>query len=160
MPDVRQTPLALAAFAALSVGIALAACDPNGGGASLTTPGIVTDAPTGGGGGTGGAGGAADTTVRISPALDTVRVGDTARFVAVVADSFRGQTQQGQPPVHWSVGDTALATIDPTGLLTARRVGTTTVTAAVGDSSRASATVVIVDTAGTTSTVTLDRRRR
>src|SRR4051794_40713398 len=100
MFDTRSNPLVAAVLAALAVGAALGGCDSDAGGASLTTPGIVTDAPTGGSG-------AADSGVRIFPALDTLRVGDTARFIAVATDTVH--TQQGERPVHWSVGDTMLA---------------------------------------------------
>lgn len=65
--------------------------------------------------------------IQVSPAGDTLEVGDTARFTVTAVDSA------GAPlpdiAVVWSTGDLRIATVDSTGLVTARAEGTVEVRA-------------------------------
>ena len=86
------------------------------------------------------------TTVALSP--DTVRFtafGHTAQLAAEVRDQA-GRVMAGAT-VSWSSGDTLVAVVDSTGLVTAVGGGTTTVTAAAGDVSDAVA-VSVMQSAG------------
>ena len=83
----------------------------------------------------------APTTVVITP--DTVRLaalGDTARLTAEVRDQL-GRVMEPEP-VAWASGDTLVATIDSTGMVTATGNGTATITAAAGDATGSAAAVV------------------
>ena len=88
----------------------------------------------------------APTTVAITPdTVELAALGDTVRLVAEVRD------QLGRPvedePVAWASGDTLVATVDSTGLVTAAGNGTATITATAGDASGAAA-VTVVQSAG------------
>ncbi|MDB4950224.1 MAG: outer rane adhesin like protein [Gemmatimonadetes bacterium] len=78
--------------------------------------------------------------VVVSPALDTIPVGQTAQFTATVTD-LHGAALPGAP-VTWSASPAAVATIDATGLATGVAIGTATVTATSGGAS-GSATLVV-----------------
>jgi hypothetical protein len=138
MSDARAIPLVLAGLTALAVGLGALACDPHGGGSSLTTPGIITDPPVSGPGG--------GTLLRLAPAADTVRLGGSARFVATFVDSLRFRPDPRL--LHWSVDDTTLAVVDDTGAVRVRRPGIATVRAAVDTEPPATASLVILDTLG------------
>lgn len=60
-------------------------------------------------------------------------VGDTARFGAIVRNALG--TRLTGTPVHWTTSDTTRARIDAAGLLSARAVGTVSVTAAADSAS-------------------------
>ena len=68
--------------------------------------------------------------VIVSPAADTVNVGGTAQFTATLND-LHGNPLPG-PAVTWSSSNTAIATIDGSGLATGVAPGTVTITASVG----------------------------
>ena len=68
--------------------------------------------------------------VVVSPAADTVNVGQTAQFTAALID-LHGNPVTG-PTVTWSSSDTNVATIDGTGLATGVAPGTVTITASIG----------------------------
>lgn len=68
--------------------------------------------------------------VIVSPAADTVNVGGTAQFTATLND-LHGNPLPG-PAVTWSSSNTAVATIDGSGLATGVAPGTVTITASVG----------------------------
>ena len=83
----------------------------------------------------------APTTIVITP--DTVRLaalGDTARLTAEVRDQLGRVMEPG--PVAWASGDTLVATVDSTGMVTAAGNGTATITAAAGDATGSAAAVV------------------
>lgn len=69
-------------------------------------------------------------TVEVTPATVTVDPGDTTRLNAAVADSNGASI--GGPVVTWSSSDTAVATVDAQGLVTAVASGTANITAASG----------------------------
>ena len=86
------------------------------------------------------------TTVAIEP--DTVglnALGQTVRLAAEVRDRA-GRAMEGVA-VSWSTGDTLVATVDATGLVTAAGNGTTTV-AATADSVSGQAAVTVMQSAG------------
>ncbi len=88
----------------------------------------------------------APTTLAISP--DTVgfdALGQTARLVAEVRDQA-GRAMEGVT-VSWSSGDTTVALVDSTGLVTAAGTGTTTI-AAKADSASGDAAVTVMQLAG------------
>jgi hypothetical protein len=78
--------------------------------------------------------------VVVSPALDTIPVGQTAQFTASVTDLH------GNPlapvAVSWSSSDPAVATVDVNGLASGVSIGTATITATAGSVS-GSATLVV-----------------
>jgi hypothetical protein len=78
--------------------------------------------------------------VVVSPALDTIAVGQTAQFTASVSD-LHGNPLPGAP-VTWSSSAPAVATVDANGLATGVAVGTATITATSGGAS-GSATLVV-----------------
>ena len=103
---------------------------------------------------TGGVGGGAalvvvapaPTTVAITP--DTVALAaleDTVRLAAEVRDQL-GRVLE-REPVAWASGDTLVATIDSTGLVTAAGIGTATITARAGEAT-GSALVTVMQSAG------------
>ncbi|MDE2784701.1 MAG: Ig-like domain-containing protein [Gemmatimonadota bacterium] len=86
------------------------------------------------------------TTVAVSP--DTVRftaLGQTVQFAAEVRE--QSGRVMGEALVSWSSGDTLVASVDSTGLVTAEGAGTTTVIAAAGDASGA-VVVTVMQSAG------------
>ena len=68
----------------------------------------------------------------ISPTNPTVAIGDTERFVVTGIYSDKS-TQDVTSSVTWSVDDSSIATIDPTGLATAKRSGVAKITASSGE---------------------------
>jgi uncharacterized protein YjdB len=78
--------------------------------------------------------------VDLSPDSADLLLGDTLRFTAAVAGAVDGA-------VSWASSDTTVATVGGTGLVTARRSGTATVTAtSAADPARSDAAAVRVDT--------------
>ncbi|HEX7049642.1 MAG TPA: DUF4185 domain-containing protein [Longimicrobiales bacterium] len=65
----------------------------------------------------------------VSPGADTVQVGDTTRFHAVIVGA-EGDTLDGE--VQWASGNTDLATVNQDGLVTARAEGTVDIIAVNG----------------------------
>src|SRR4029077_14863864 len=96
-------------------------------------------------------GGAADTAIMVvaqvvrfiivKPSFDTLTaIADTVRHTALVFDSLHFPIPR--PRVAWATGDTAVATVDPTGLVRATKNGVVLLTAfAAGQS--AFATIVV-----------------
>lgn len=68
--------------------------------------------------------------VTVSPASDSVFVGDTKQFTATCTD-LHGNTVS-CPATTWSSSDTNVATVDGTGLATGVNPGTVTITASIG----------------------------
>lgn len=86
------------------------------------------------------------TTLAVTP--DTVAftaIGQTVQFGTEVLDQA-GRAMQGVA-VSWSSADTAVAVVDSLGLVTAERVGSTTVTATAGEAS-GEAVVTVMQSAG------------
>ncbi|HSU16257.1 beta strand repeat-containing protein [Longimicrobium sp.] len=68
--------------------------------------------------------------VVVSPASDSVNVGETKQFTATLLD-LHGNPVTG-PTVTWTSSNPAVATIDATGLATGVDAGTVTITASIG----------------------------
>ena len=78
--------------------------------------------------------------VVVTPAADTLLAGDTVRLAAEARDA-NGHTVAGQD-FSWTSGDTAVAAVDPTGLVTAVGIGEVEITAtSSGVAGRATVTV-------------------
>jgi len=61
--------------------------------------------------------------LRVDAPLDTLTaLGDTVRALASASDSLEFPIPD-LPPLSWATGDTTIATVDPTGLVTGRRNG-------------------------------------
>lgn len=90
-------------------------------------------------------------TVTVSPSAVTLTaVGQKATFVALVSGGETGQAAQG---VTWSSSNSAVATVDATGSVTAVANGTATIIAtSKADATKQSAGVVTVNTGGQTQT--------
>jgi hypothetical protein len=69
-------------------------------------------------------------TVVVTPASDSVNVGETKQFTASCFDIHGNPV--GCPAVTWSSSNPAVATIDASGLATGVSAGTTTITASIG----------------------------
>lgn len=82
------------------------------------------------------------TSVRVSPAADTLGVGDTARLSATAADA-NGHVV-GHPGFAWSSSDTLVAEVDDSGLVRGIAEGMTTVTVVSGGA-EASAAITVAD---------------
>src|SRR5256885_2369985 len=83
--------------------------------------------------------------VVVTPASDSVNVGSTKQFTATLLD-LHGNPVSG-PTVTWSSSNTAVATIDASGLATGVSPGTVTITASIGyNSGTATLKVVQPDT--------------
>ncbi len=81
------------------------------------------------------------TTITISPTSATLQsLGETVRLAATVQDQ-NGQTMSGAT-VAWASGDPSVATVDPSGLVTAVANGTASVTATAGSASASAAVTV------------------
>jgi uncharacterized protein YjdB len=79
--------------------------------------------------------------IAMSPSFDTLRaIADTVRHKALAFDSLDFPIPK--PSVVWATGDTAVATVDPTGLVRATRNGVVLITASVAGHS-AFVTVVV-----------------
>ena len=72
--------------------------------------------------------------VRVSPPADTIAVGDTLRLVAAAYDE-NGHVLEGAS-FTWSSSNTAVATVDPSGLVRGVGGGKATITAAAGTVSK------------------------
>lgn len=70
------------------------------------------------------------TSLTVFPSSHTLKVGETKQYTVTVKDS-NGNIRE-NVPVNWSTGDAAIASMDATGLLTARHEGSTTVHATSG----------------------------
>jgi uncharacterized protein YjdB len=90
-------------------------------------------------------------TLLVAPGADTIFVGDSVasadsvRFVAV-ARTWAGDTVE-LTGAQWESSDTLVATVDSTGLVTARGIGVAVITALAGE--KATATIVIVPATAT-----------
>jgi Big-like domain-containing protein len=83
--------------------------------------------------------------VVVSPASDSVNVGETAQFTASCLDLHGNPVTC--PATSWSSSNTAVATVDNTGLATGVSQGTVTITASIGYASgTATLTVTQPDT--------------
>ena len=131
--------------------------------ATVSAAGLVTAAGNGTATITASAGGASGTgtvtvaqtvsAVAIAPAADTLVAGDTLRLAAEATDA-NGHTVAGAE-FAWASGDTAVAVVDATGLVTGVGAGEVEITAtASGLAGRA--TLVVVAPAPTTVAVTPD----
>lgn len=80
-------------------------------------------------------------TVEVTPATDTLAVGDTLRLVAEATDA-NGHVAH-EAAFSWASDDTTVAVVDATGLVTAKGPGTTTITATSG-SARGTALINVV----------------
>ncbi len=78
--------------------------------------------------------------VTVTPPADTIALGDTLRLVAKAYDES-GHVVAGAV-FTWSSSNAAVATVDSSGLVRGVGVGTTTITATVGDASGTSAITV------------------
>src|SRR5439155_18728592 len=84
--------------------------------------------------------------VLVSPAPASIRVGQTVQLTATLKDST-GSTLTGRT-VMWGSGDTTVARVSPSGLVTGVAQGSATITAtSEGKSSTAAITVMIVPVA-------------
>ena len=119
--------------------------------ATVDPTGLVTAVANGSATITAGAGsvaGSASVTVQQAPATLTLvpdsltfeALGETATLAATVADA-NGHAIEGAPVV-WTSGDTAVATVDSTGLVTAVATGRTAVTSTVGELEASAAVIV------------------
>ncbi|MBI4545860.1 MAG: Ig domain-containing protein [Gemmatimonadetes bacterium] len=93
----------------------------------------LTACSSGDGGGTTGPGDTGVASVRVSPASDSLEVGQTLQLTATARDS-RGNTLTGKT-VTWSSSDALTATVSATGLVTGVKAGTVTITARVDNAS-------------------------
>jgi len=119
--------------------------------ATVDSAGLVTAAANGTAAISATAGSSSDTavvsvrqTVRsatVSPAADTVVLGDTLRLVAEAYDE-NGHAVQGAT-FTWSSSNVAVATVDPAGLVGGIAEGTATMTANAGDASGTSDITVV-----------------
>ncbi len=99
------------------------------------------------------------TTINISSAASFTFVGDSVQFTATVIDA-NAQTVSGAT-VQWTSSNNAVATVSPTGYVTGRSVGTTTITARTGSATASLAFDVDPDPcAGQTALATGEVRRR
>jgi|GEM_PF-1833705 len=69
-------------------------------------------------------------TVTVSPAVDSVEVGQTAQFTATCTDLHGNAVPC--PATTWASSDVSVATVDGTGLATGVNAGTVTITASIG----------------------------
>ena len=83
-----------------------------------------------GGGGGGGGGSTIITQITITPGTASVAKGKTQQYVAVTKD-MNGNTVDGSNLLSWSSSNTSVATVNSSGLATAKGIGTTTITASV-----------------------------
>jgi surface protein len=81
--------------------------------------------------------------VVVSPAEATVDVGGTQQFSAALYD-LHGHPLSG-PTIHWTSGDTDVATVDAQGLATGVATGTATITARAGAASGSAELAVSAD---------------
>lgn len=105
------------------------------GGAVLVLASLLTIAGCGGGGGYGGGGGGGSppsgtiTMITISPATMTIAVNGTQQYTTVAKDS-NGNTVTGAN-FTWTSSSPAVATVNSSGLATAKMAGTTKITASI-----------------------------
>lgn len=81
-------------------------------------------------------------TVRVTPARDTLRVGDALVLAAAALDS-KGSVVPGVE-LAWSSSDTTVVIVDAAGRAQARKVGTATVRATAPSGASGSSTIVVV----------------
>ncbi|HEV2322170.1 MAG TPA: Ig-like domain-containing protein, partial [Gammaproteobacteria bacterium] len=89
------------------------------------------------GGGGGGGGNTIITQITISPGTASVAKGKTQQYVAVTKD-MNGNTVDGSNLLTWSSSNTSVATVNSSGLATAKGIGTTSITASVSYNSSGS----------------------
>ena len=99
-------------------------------------------ASCGGGGGEGGTAPAPKLTVTVSPAIDTIAVGDSTLFVAAVTDAT-GAPATGAT-LTWRSTNTAVATVSATGRVTGIAVGGSSVVVSVTGGPADTVSVVVV----------------
>ncbi|HET7176921.1 MAG TPA: Ig-like domain-containing protein [Gammaproteobacteria bacterium] len=97
--------------------LALAACGGGGG-------------YGGGGGSSGGGGSTIITQITISPGTSSVAKGKTQQYKAVTMD-MNGNTVGAGNLLNWNSSNTSVATVNGSGLATAKGIGTTTITASI-----------------------------
>lgn len=83
-----------------------------------------------GGGGSMGGGNTIITQITISPGTASVANGKTQQYTAVTKD-MNGNTVSGSNLLTWNSSNTSVATVNSSGLATAKGIGTTTITASV-----------------------------
>jgi Protein of unknown function (DUF3443)/Bacterial Ig-like domain (group 2) len=110
-------------------------------------------------GGGGGGGGSTPTvtpsSLAVTPKNPTVSVGSTQQFSALVTFS-NSTTQNLTTSVAWNSSNVRVATIDGSGLATAKAAGTTTIAAVAGSSSDSSTMTVPVPVGGNVLPITVN----
>lgn len=81
------------------------------------------------------------TSLEVSPASATLRIGESRQFTVVARDA-NGNPMQA-PPITWSVAPGSVATVSPSGVVTARGFGSATVTARAGGGIEGKASIVV-----------------
>jgi uncharacterized protein YjdB len=84
------------------------------------------------------------TGVTVSPATASIHAGATTQLTATVAPA-----NATNPAVNWTSGNTAVATVSASGLVTAVAAGTTVITATTADQGKASTATITVTPAAT-----------
>lgn len=100
----------------------------------------------GGGAGGGGGGGSGVATIVVSPASASIAVGATQAFTAVAKDA-NGNTLSGVS-FTWQSSNTAVASINSSGLATGIAAGTTQITAKAGNVTSNAATLTVTSGGG------------
>lgn len=83
--------------------------------------------------------------VAVSPGTRTLEIGETARLEASIVDGSGGAVQG---PVSWASTNPSVASVDATGLVTARRAGTARIVAVHGPAAGAATITVAGDSGG------------
>ncbi len=146
---VRLTAAVQDQHGAIMSGVSVAWASTDTSVATVTTAGLLTSVGNGTATVTASAGSASGNTmvtvaqevaaVGVSPTSDTVVVGDTLRLASEATDA-NGHIVHGAE-VSWASGDTAIAVVDPSGLVTGVSAGDVEITATSEVVGRASLTV-------------------